>query len=325
MAESKAVDLRCSEVWGGNTATEAALVLPGLQAWVYSQPHRGDQAGGDVYYISSCGTGRITRLLLADVAGHGQAVSGASGRLKNMIQRYLNHVDPRRLALRINRELSKSFGETGRFVTALVVTFWAPTGGLSVCNAGHPRPFIYRAAKGEWIELNRNDYGTEVINLPLGVLEDSGYDAVELKLHRGDLIFSYTDCWIEAIGDENQQLGAEGLREMLNDVIESMQSEQRGNEDGAGSETEMEAKPSLACNALISRLKAKIEAAGYVMDDDMTAVLIECTEGAKMQPTGVIVGGVMRFLRQIISGLVKGEAVPWPTFFNDREPGRDMG
>mgnify|MGYP003483393270 CR=1 FL=1 len=38
--------------------------------------------GGDVVYASSCATGRITRLMVADVAGHGHTVAATAADLR---------------------------------------------------------------------------------------------------------------------------------------------------------------------------------------------------------------------------------------------------
>ena len=67
------------EVWGGSQLTQRSVQFSGLDAWVYSKPHAHADKGGDVIYASSCATGRITRLLLADVAGHGSAVAATAG------------------------------------------------------------------------------------------------------------------------------------------------------------------------------------------------------------------------------------------------------
>ena len=60
------------EVWSGSQLTTQGVAFGGLDAWVYSKPFGGAKQGGDIYYASSCATGRITRLLLADVSGHGR-------------------------------------------------------------------------------------------------------------------------------------------------------------------------------------------------------------------------------------------------------------
>ena len=62
--------MQCMEVWGGNQPTDAGVSMAGLDAWVRCQPWHGASGGGDVYYVSSCATGRITRLLVADGYNH---------------------------------------------------------------------------------------------------------------------------------------------------------------------------------------------------------------------------------------------------------------
>ena len=49
--------MQCMEVWGGNTQTNNGVSMLGLDAWVYSKPYQSADAGGDVYYVSSCATG----------------------------------------------------------------------------------------------------------------------------------------------------------------------------------------------------------------------------------------------------------------------------
>ena len=64
--------MHCMEVWGGNSPVDRGFATPGLQLWLHSQPYDRAEGGGDVYYVSSCASGRITRLLLADISGHGE-------------------------------------------------------------------------------------------------------------------------------------------------------------------------------------------------------------------------------------------------------------
>src|SRR5262249_55062163 len=66
--------MRCLEVWGGNQAVDNGVVMAGLDAWLFSRPYQGHSAGGDIHYVSSCAAGMLTRLLVADVSGHGEAV-----------------------------------------------------------------------------------------------------------------------------------------------------------------------------------------------------------------------------------------------------------
>ena len=73
--------MHCMEIWGGNQAVESAVSTPGLDVWVYSRPFQGAVHGGDVHYVSLCGGGIVTRMIVADVSGHGESVAEFSGML----------------------------------------------------------------------------------------------------------------------------------------------------------------------------------------------------------------------------------------------------
>jgi hypothetical protein len=66
------------EVWGGDRGVEHHSRMPGLEVWLYSQPYDDASSGGDVYYLSSCASGRISRLLLATGDGPQQGPSGTA-------------------------------------------------------------------------------------------------------------------------------------------------------------------------------------------------------------------------------------------------------
>src|SRR5947208_2670834 len=98
--------MTCMEVWGGNTLVDTAVNLSGLDAWVYSKPYADSAEGGDVHYVSSCATGRITRLLLADVSGHGASVSTTAAQLRNLMRKFVNHIDQTRFVQSMNQQFA---------------------------------------------------------------------------------------------------------------------------------------------------------------------------------------------------------------------------
>ena len=51
--------MQCMEVWSGSQLTTRGVEFGGLDAWVYSKPYGEAHSGGDIYYASSCATGRI--------------------------------------------------------------------------------------------------------------------------------------------------------------------------------------------------------------------------------------------------------------------------
>ena len=74
-AEPARHSMQCMEIWGGSQAADTAVSTPGLDIHVRSQPYGGAASGGDVHYVSLCGGGVITRLIVADLSGHGAALA----------------------------------------------------------------------------------------------------------------------------------------------------------------------------------------------------------------------------------------------------------
>jgi sigma-B regulation protein RsbU (phosphoserine phosphatase) len=200
------------EIWGGNQAVESAVSTPGLDVWVYSRPYKGEAHGGDVHYVSLCGGGIVTRLIIADVSGHGESVAGFSGSLRRLMRKNINRKSHARLVGALNREFA-ALAQLRRFATAVVATYLANRDSLTICNAGHPRPLWYRAAAGEWGFLTGRDGATSDVasNLPLGLEDATTYDQLALTLGRGDLILLYTDALIEASDSTGRMLGEAGL------------------------------------------------------------------------------------------------------------------
>jgi phosphoserine phosphatase RsbU/P len=205
------------EVWGGSQLTARGVAFGGLDAWVYSKPHDNAERGGDVYYASSCATGRIARLLLADVAGHGQSVASTAADLRTLMRRFVNRLDQTEFVRLLNRQFA-ALSKDGAFATAVVATFFEPSRRMTICNAGHPRPLLYKASKKEWDFLGHQP-GAKVSagpsNLPLGMLEISDYDQFDIELEPGDRVLSYTDALMEANDADGEMLGENGVLRIL--------------------------------------------------------------------------------------------------------------
>lgn len=209
--------MQCMEIRGGHTAAEEFLTLSGMDAWVYSRPHNADLAGGgDVHYISLCGGGTITRVIIADVSGHGAEVAEVAGKLRTLMRRNISNMSQTRLVRALNREFA-ALAEDRRFATAIVATYLAHRRRLTVCNAGHPRPLWYQADARDWVVLTAESAGrvTRPGNLPLGIDDDAPYTQFSVPLARGDLVLFYTDALTEAKDGAGGMLGEDGLREIL--------------------------------------------------------------------------------------------------------------
>jgi serine phosphatase RsbU (regulator of sigma subunit) len=203
------------EIWGGSHAAAANAATPGLDIWVYSQPYQEAKCGGDVHYVSLCGGGQITRLIVADLSGHGEGVAGAALGLRTLVRKNINRKDQGRLVRALNRQfLAQS--QLRRFATAVVATYLTPRDTLTICNAGHPRPLWYHASDGTWeaVETPAGPPGVPA-NLPLGVEGATPYTGLDVPLTRGDVVLLYTDALIEATNPAGRQLGEAGLLDLV--------------------------------------------------------------------------------------------------------------
>ena len=211
--QDQQMHMTCMEVWGGSHITEQSVELGDLDAWIYSKPFGEAQSGGDVYYVSSCATGRISRILLADVAGHGHSVADTAMGLRNLMRRFVNHLDQTEFVRLLNQQFIELPRESV-FATAVVTTYFAPTGLLSVCNAGHPRPLLFRSAQRKWELVGSHDPSAPLTNMPLGILDITQYEQFEIQLEPGDYFLSYSDALIECTDDNDEMLKETGLLRM---------------------------------------------------------------------------------------------------------------
>jgi phosphoserine phosphatase RsbU/P len=210
--------LACREVWGGNRKADHAVELPGLSGWIHSSPLDPASAGGDVYYFSVCSHGIISRVALADVAGHGSSASSTAEGLHSILRKHIDSWDQSVLMSELN-DAFESRSETSRYATAAVLGFQSETGELLFSNAGHPPPLWYRAREKSWYWLQ--DYtpsAVEIEGLPLGMIPGTTYSQVGARLGIGDIVLLYTDGITDATDPSNFELGYEGLLHMVDQV-----------------------------------------------------------------------------------------------------------
>ena len=70
--------LECKDLWGGIRNRDIEVSAGKVIGSIYSAACGEGGKGGDIYYFGVCKGDTITRLAIADVAGHGEAVSEIS-------------------------------------------------------------------------------------------------------------------------------------------------------------------------------------------------------------------------------------------------------
>ena len=204
------------EIWGGNHAINKSFAAPGLDMFVYSKPYADSEVGGgDIYYLTSCASGRISRLLLADVCGHGEAASQLAISLRDLMRANVNKISQRQFVEGMNKEFGK-VSELSGFATAVVATFFEPKKSLAISVAGHPYPIYYRARRKQWVHLDPAESDKSLGNLPLGIYDESDYPGRKIITEIGDKFLLYSDAFIESLNESHQILGIDGLVQLLN-------------------------------------------------------------------------------------------------------------
>lgn len=189
--------MQCTEIWGGNEVAENGVTTAGLDVHVSSQPADDAEGGGDLYFVSSCASGRITRFVLADVSGHGEQIAAVARSVRDLMRRHINHVDQTRFVETLNARFAEA-GGGDLFATAVVGTYFAATGRLAICLAGHPAPLLRRSGRDEWEPVATPPSGSRLANIPLGVLPSIEYRETVIDLRPGDTVLAFTDAATEA-------------------------------------------------------------------------------------------------------------------------------
>lgn len=210
-----ALKLVCAEVWGGNRPIQTPVELPGMRGALFSRPCQGGR-GGDVHYLSVCGSGLLSRACLADVVGHGETVAAISAEMHRRLRRSMNEVDQRKVLSTLNARLVQLGLKA--MTTAAAITYYTPANTLWVSYAGHPPGWYYSREQGEWkrLTLDRVD-GAALADAPLAVDRSMTYTRRKLRASDGDRVLLVTDGVLEAPAANGEQFGEDRLQSALAD------------------------------------------------------------------------------------------------------------
>jgi phosphoserine phosphatase RsbU/P len=207
--------LACFELWSGNGGANHAVELPGLEGWVYSTPFEPDLGGGDVHYLSVCSRGMVSRVAVADVAGHGSHASSMAESLRRILQRHTDNWDQSALMRELNEAFARESTQS-QFATAAVLGFYLETEELLFSSAGHPPALWHRAREQSWEMLQEGTpHAVEIGGLPLGLIPGTAYYQTGIRLEAGDTLLLYTDGITETRDPSGNELGQKGLMEIV--------------------------------------------------------------------------------------------------------------
>jgi serine phosphatase RsbU (regulator of sigma subunit) len=202
--------LACMEVWGGNRSVVRTVELPELTAWVYSKPLEAEH-GGDVHYLSVCGQAVLSRVVLADVSGHGVQVSASAQLLHSLMREHINTWDQTEFVSELNRSFRNCVTE-GKYATAVIFGILRGTGETAFTSAGHLPPLWYRSKSNNWEWLDAEAcQSCGVDGLPVGLIPGTTYRQTLIQLQPDDILVIYTDGITEAEDSFGDMLGRDRL------------------------------------------------------------------------------------------------------------------
>lgn len=185
------------------------------------------EVGGDWYDFIPFDDG-CWGLILADVSGKGTAAALLMSATRGMLRSLATTCGgPGEVLNRLNRLLVEDF-PLGKFVTMIYAVLNPGERTLTFANAGHLRPLLVDKQGARFLDSERG--------LPLG-LGLGGFSDTQVQLSPGSQLVFYSDGITEAEGPDDQEYGAERLRDHVvrpNACPETILGDVRSFANGAG-------------------------------------------------------------------------------------------
>ncbi|VTR96526.1 protein serine phosphatase with gaf sensor : Uncharacterized protein OS=Planctomyces maris DSM 8797 GN=PM8797T_18004 PE=4 SV=1: FHA: GAF_3: SpoIIE [Gemmata massiliana] len=175
----------------------------------YSHYSPAQTVGGDYYDFVPLRDGRIA-IVLGDVAGKGVSAALLVAKLSSEVRFCLLTVPDLAQAVGLlNDQMSNSMGD--RFVTLAVIVLDPVEHTLTIVNAGHMSPKLYRAATDQLVDaISLDDTGT-----PIGAQPGYPFGQVTVQLDVGDSLAVYTDGVTDAMNPAGAMFGPEAADRCL--------------------------------------------------------------------------------------------------------------
>jgi hypothetical protein len=154
---------------------------------------------------------------------------------------------------------------------------------MIVCNAGHPRPLLYKAAAREWSLLGADPIAEDVTarNMPLGILDVTEYEQFDVELQSGDCVLSYTDALIESRDADGEMLGEAGLLRIVRHIGE--------------------VEPQVMTRTLLREIKDRYPE--NLTEDDVTVLLVRANGQKPKSSFRDFLWANLRFVGSLIRGI----------------------
>ena len=189
--------------------------VPGYE--FYSFYESAQEVGGDYYDFLPLPGGKQV-VMVGDVAGKGVPAALLMAKVSADARfAFLTEPGPAEAVYKLN-EFMQEAGMLDRFVTLGVCQLDAATHQMTMVNAGHLPPIIFRGGTGQLEEGMARDRA----GFPLGVAEGIPYEADTVTINPGDAVFLFTDGVTDAKNKQEQEFKMDGVRTILSAAAGAM-------------------------------------------------------------------------------------------------------
>src|SRR6185369_15313177 len=199
------------------------------------------EVSGDFYDYFALPDGTVA-FCLGDVSGKGMNAALLMAKTASLFRCLGKTIrDPARLLTILNREVQET-ASRGMFVTMIAGLYEPSTGLIRFSNAGHLPPVVKHP------DHSFETY--EAASPPLGILADVTYEEQSLDLN-GAMFLVFSDGLTEFRFGESEELGIDGLNQLLELATEGTLAERMG------------------------RVLAELDQGGWEARDDLTLLAID--------------------------------------------------
>ena len=175
--------------------------------------------GGDTFDYFPLGEQHLC-FYLADVAGHGVAAAMLAFHAQHQLRASSQQIvaalarrpaDLGATAVAVLTEYNRRFlavNDPGVYLTMLFGLLDLASGEVALVQAGHPPALFAAAGEAQFRAVGEG-------SVPVGILEDPGYEAATLQLAAGARLVLYSDGLTDCRDAAGQDFGAERLRALL--------------------------------------------------------------------------------------------------------------
>lgn len=180
--------------------------IPEVSGYEFFVSYKAARAVGGDYYDFIQPDENLIWFALGDVAGKGVPASLVMSRVCSAVRSTVEFVtDVTDAVHRVNHHIDEA-AHDGRFITFILGQIDLTQNQVSFVNAGHLNPLLL-AVNGALHEL-----AADQPSMPLGVMDDYEYQAIQHRLNPGEQLILFTDGVTEAMNEEREQFGIERLK-----------------------------------------------------------------------------------------------------------------